>query len=46
MWISSLDFFDSAKPANMSRDLLGKKSQLDFRPFGVGVLEVGLTVSA
>jgi len=32
---------DGAGPANMSRDLPDKKSQLDLRPFGVGVLAVG-----
>jgi hypothetical protein len=31
-------------PANMSGDLPGKKSQLDLRPFGVGVPAVGRTV--
>lgn len=30
-----------ARPANMSRDLPGKKFQLYLRPFGIGVLVVG-----
>jgi len=32
---------DNVGPANMSGDLPDKKSQLDLKPFGVGVLEVG-----
>ena len=40
---SSARNVDSAGPANMSRDLLGKKSQLDLRPFGVGFPVVGRT---
>lgn len=36
---------DGVVPANMSAELPGKKSQLDFRHFGVGVLTVGHTVS-
>jgi len=35
---------DSAGPANMLGDLLGKKSQLDLKLFGVGVPTVGSTV--
>ena len=38
-------FIDDARLANMLRDLPGKKSQLDLRPFGVGVLAVGSTAS-
>ena len=41
---SSARNVDGARPANMSGDLLGKKSQLDLRPFGVGVPAVGHTV--
>lgn len=36
---------DGAGLANMLGDLLGKKSQLDLRSFGVGVLAVGRMVS-
>ena len=32
---------DIVGPANMSGDLLGKKSQLELRPFGVGVPTMG-----
>ena len=35
---------DGAGPANMSRDLPYKKSQLDLKPFGVGVPTMGSTV--
>ena len=42
---SSTRNFDGDGPANMSGDLPDKKSQLGLRPFGVGVLEVGRTVS-
>ena len=35
---------DGARPTNMTGDLLGKKSQLDLRPFGVGVPTVGRMV--
>ena len=35
---------DGAGPTNMSGDLPGKKSQLDLRPFGVGVPAVGRKV--
>ena len=41
---SSARNVDGAGVANMSGDLLGKKSQLDLRPFGVGVLVVGRMV--
>lgn len=36
---------DGVGPTNMSGNLPGKKSQLDLRPFGVGVPIVGRTVS-
>ena len=35
---------DGAGPTNMSRDLPGKKSQVDLRPFAIGVLAVGRMV--
>jgi len=35
---------DGAGPTNMSGDFPDKKSQLDLRPFGVGVPAVGRTV--
>ncbi len=35
---------DGAGPANMLGDLAGKKSQLDLKPFGVGVPAVGRKV--
>lgn len=38
-------YVDGVGPANMSGDLLGKKSQLDVRAFDVGVPVVGRTVS-
>ena len=38
---SSAKNMDDVGPANMSRDLPYKKSQLDLRPFGVGVRVVG-----
>ena len=38
---TSLLCVDSVGPANMSRVLPSKKSQLDLRPFGVGVPIVG-----
>lgn len=41
---SSTRNFYGARPANMLGDLLGKKSQLDLKPFGVGVLAVGSMV--
>jgi len=41
---SSTKNVDSDGPANMLGDLLGKKSQLDLIPFGVGVPTVGCTV--
>lgn len=42
---SSARNVDGDGPANMSGDLLGKKSQLDLKSFGVGVSIVGGTVS-
>ncbi len=36
---------DYARPANMSRDLPDKKSQLDLKLFGVGFPTLGHTVS-
>ena len=41
---SSTRNVDGARPANMLRDLPGNKSQVDLRPLGVGVLEVGCTI--
>jgi len=38
-------YVDSVAPTNMLGDLLSKKSQLDLRLFGGGVLAVGCTVS-
>jgi len=38
-WLNK--YVDGVGPANMSGDLPGKNSQLDLRPFGVGVLAVG-----
>ena len=38
---SSAKNVDGAGPTNMLGDLLGKKSQLYLKPFGVGVLAVG-----
>jgi len=42
---SSTKNVDDVGPANMSWDLPVKKSKLDLRPFGVGVLAMGSTVS-
>jgi len=36
---------DGARPANMSGDIIDKKSQLDLRTFSVGVPIVGSMVS-
>jgi len=36
-----LGIVDGAGPTNMIGDLPGKKSQLDLKPFGVGVPVVG-----
>jgi len=41
---SSARNFDGSRPANMSGDLPSKKSQLDLRPFGVGVPTMTHTV--
>jgi len=42
---SSARNVDGARPTNMLGDLPDKKSQLDLKPFGVGVLAVSSTVS-
>ena len=39
---SSARNVDGARPANMLEDLPGKKSQLDLKPFGVGVPAAGV----
>jgi len=41
---SSTKNVNGSRPTNMSSDIPGKKSQLDFRPFGVGVPIVGSKV--